>query len=383
MVHDTMIRKGLVQQAINNKGKNRYSNIYPYDRCLVKLKASDGYDNRYINATWIHLPIGFNDIKTTQTPTLTPATATATTTTTTTPPSTMNYIITSGPMHPEYYGADTCVDFWRMVWQERVPVVVMLANVTPGVQGCAAYFPCLNHPYINHVNDIYFNNNNDNNIKNISNDINILGSCIHGNIRIDLLDEKRCCDSGIERTFRLTCQGDNTSELRLSHFQFTTWPNYGLPEQPQSFASFVQAVEAGRRRAARVREGRTKDAPKKTGGVVEEPIVVHCSGGVGRSGTFVGVMGCVRRVWSLVSQTHTENDDILLDQFYKCISVKADVLCMRKDRHPAMIEGFGHYQFAYIAIGACMVLGVPAWVWPGLHSCLDLPVLLYIPVNDV
>ena len=54
----------------------------------------------------------------------------------------------------------------------------------------------------------------------------------------------------------------------IQHFHFTTWPDFGVPNPPQTLARFVRAF-------------REKVRPD------QRPIVVHCSAGVGRSGTFI------------------------------------------------------------------------------------------------
>lgn len=54
----------------------------------------------------------------------------------------------------------------------------------------------------------------------------------------------------------------------LRHFHFTTWPDFGVPNPPQTLARFVRAF-------------RERVGPET------RPIVVHCSAGVGRSGTFI------------------------------------------------------------------------------------------------
>ena len=56
----------------------------------------------------------------------------------------------------------------------------------------------------------------------------------------------------------------------IHHFQFTTWPDHGVPERPQTLVKFVRAF-------------RERVTPE------QRPVVVHCSAGVGRSGTFIAL----------------------------------------------------------------------------------------------
>lgn len=63
-------------------------------------------------------------------------------------------------------------------------------------------------------------------------------------------------------------QGDQSRVVR--HFHFTTWPDFGVPNPPQTLVRFVRAF-------------RERVPPD------QRPIVVHCSAGVGRSGTFIAL----------------------------------------------------------------------------------------------
>ena len=63
-------------------------------------------------------------------------------------------------------------------------------------------------------------------------------------------------------------RGDTVRTIR--HFHFTTWPDFGVPEPPQTLVRFVRAF-------------RERVTPE------QRPVVVHCSAGVGRSGTFIAL----------------------------------------------------------------------------------------------
>lgn len=62
----------------------------------------------------------------------------------------------------------------------------------------------------------------------------------------------------------------------ISHFHYTTWPDFGVPESPASFLNFLFKV-------------------RESGCLSPEhgPAVVHCSAGIGRSGTFSLVDSCL------------------------------------------------------------------------------------------
>ncbi|KAK0159849.1 hypothetical protein PV327_010916 [Microctonus hyperodae] len=139
------------------------------------------------------------------------------------------FIVTQGPLH------STRDDFWRMVWESNSRAIVMLTRcIEKGREKCDHYWPMDTLP-------VYY-----------------------GDICVTILNETRYHDWSI--TEFMLCRGDVTRVIQ--HFHFTTWPDFGVPSPPQTLASFVKAFRA------RVRPD-------------QRPIVVHCSAGVGRSGTFI------------------------------------------------------------------------------------------------
>ena len=89
---------------------------------------------------------------------------------------------------------------------------------------------------------------------------------LQGNIRIIHQETLQLADY-IVRTFSL--QRDNSKEERIvRQFHFTVWPDHGVPVYPSPLLGFVRKVMATN--------------PNNAG-----PMVVHCSAGVGRTGTFI------------------------------------------------------------------------------------------------
>ncbi len=78
-------------------------------------------------------------------------------------------------------------------------------------------------------------------------------------------------------------RGDTVRHIK--HFHFTTWPDFGVPEPPQTLVRFVRAY---RDRVS----------------VEMRPVVVHCSAGVGRSGTFIALDKILQQI------TYTDTVDI-------------------------------------------------------------------------
>nr|XP_027194856.1 tyrosine-protein phosphatase 10D-like [Dermatophagoides pteronyssinus] len=142
------------------------------------------------------------------------------------------FIVTQGPLH------STRDDFWRMVWEQNSRAIVMLTRcIEKGREKCDRYWPYDTQPVF------------------------------YGNIQVTILNETQYQDWTISE-FKVM-RGDQYRIVR--HFHFTTWPDFGVPEPPNTLVKFVRSF----------RERITTDNNK--------PIVVHCSAGVGRSGTFIAL----------------------------------------------------------------------------------------------
>lgn len=72
------------------------------------------------------------------------------------------------------------------------------------------------------------------------------------------------------------CAAQSGQQREVAHFHYTAWPDFGSPQSPDSFLGFLAAV----------RQSGALDSPSA-------PAVVHCSAGIGRSGTFCLVDVCL------------------------------------------------------------------------------------------
>ena len=141
------------------------------------------------------------------------------------------FIVTQGPLH------STRDDFWRMCWETNTRAIVMLTRcVEKGREKCDHYWPYDTQP-------VYY-----------------------GDIQVTILNESHFPDWNVSE-FRMM-RGDSVRSIK--HFHFTTWPDFGVPEPPQTLVRFVRAF---RERVS----------------AEQRPICVHCSAGVGRSGTFIAL----------------------------------------------------------------------------------------------
>ncbi|XP_074808019.1 receptor-type tyrosine-protein phosphatase alpha isoform X2 [Natator depressus] len=189
-----------------NKEKNRYVNILPYDHSRVHLTPIEGVpDSDYINASFIN---GYQEKN--------------------------KFIAAQGPKE------ETVNDFWRMIWEQNTATIVMVTNLKERKEcKCAQYWPDQ-------------------------------GCWTYGNIRVSVEDVTVLVDYTV-RKFCIQQVGDVTNkkpQRLVTQFHFTSWPDFGVPFTPIGMLKFLKKVKMCN--------------PQYAGA-----IVVHCSAGVGRTGTFI------------------------------------------------------------------------------------------------
>ncbi|XP_078254191.1 tyrosine-protein phosphatase non-receptor type 1-like isoform X4 [Rhinoraja longicauda] len=207
-----------------------------------------------------------------------------------------NYILTQGPL------PDSCGHFWQMVWEQKSRAVVMLNRVIEkGSVKCEKYWPNMNEETMA-FEDTEFS--------------------------LTLL----CEDVKSYYTVRqLELQRNSTGETReIYHFHYTTWPDFGVPESPASFLNFLFKV-------------------RESGSLNSDcgPAVVHCSAGIGRSGTFSLVDTCLVLMEKRQDPSSVDIREILLE--------------MRKYRM-GLIQTPDQLRFSYMAVieGAKYIMGDPS-----------------------
>jgi protein tyrosine phosphatase len=142
---------------------------------------------------------------------------------------------------------------------------------------------------------------------------------------------------------RLHVALEDGPEHQVTHLQFDRWPNYSTPYNPQAVADLAAEV---------LRE-------REEGG---QSTLVHCSGGVGRSGAFVSVVAVYERLLELAAQGAFEG----LSQQQMCRTlaalVREAVETMREQRHPWMVEGDAQFALIFDVLLLLAVRGA------GTHS---------------
>uniref|UniRef100_A0A8C0EFH7 Receptor-type tyrosine-protein phosphatase V n=1 Tax=Bubo bubo TaxID=30461 RepID=A0A8C0EFH7_BUBBB len=145
------------------------------------------------------------------------------------------FIATQGPLKK------TIEDFWRLVWEQNVCNIIMLTVcMENGRVLCDHYWPSESAPVS------------------------------YGQVRVHLLMQSSS-EEWTMREFKLWHEGLQ-AERHVSHLHYTAWPDHGIPESTTSIMTFRELV--------REHIQSTKDAG---------PTLVHCSAGVGRTGTFIAL----------------------------------------------------------------------------------------------
>ncbi|KAK2519727.1 Ptprj isoform A [Columba livia] len=199
-------------ELAENRGKNRYNNVLPYDISRVKLSDQSSATDDYINANYMP---GYNSKKA--------------------------FIAAQGPL------PNTIEDFWRMIWEKNIYSIVMLTKcVEQARTKCEQYWP-------------------DKQPKS------------YGDIIVTMVSEIVLPEWTI-RDF--TVEKSNTPESHtVRQFHFTSWPDHGVPETTDLLINFRHLVHE-----------------YSSQNPIDSPTLVHCSAGVGRTGTFIAIDRLIQQI---------------------------------------------------------------------------------------
>ncbi|XP_047444203.1 protein tyrosine phosphatase receptor type Fa isoform X17 [Mugil cephalus] len=186
------------------------------------------------------------------------------------------YMATQGPL------AETTEDFWRMLWEHNSTIVVMLTKLREmGREKCHQYWPAER-------------------------------SARYQYFVVDPMAEYNM-PQYILREFKVTDARDGQSRT-IRQFQFTDWPEQGVPKTGEGFIDFIGQVH------------KTKEQFGQDG-----PITVHCSAGVGRTGVFITLSIVLERM-----------------RYEGVVDLFQTVKTLRTQR-PAMVQTEDQYQLCYRA----------------------------------
>ncbi|XP_059495587.1 receptor-type tyrosine-protein phosphatase N2 isoform X2 [Stegostoma tigrinum] len=197
-------------------------------------------------------------------------------------------IMDHDPRNPAYIAAQgplpaTVADFWQMVWENGCVVIVMLTPLTEnGVKQCYHYWPDE-------------------------------GSNLYHIYEVNLVSEHIWCEDFLVRSFYL--KNLQTNETRtVTQFHFLSWFDQAVPSSTRILLDF-------RRKVNKCYRGRSC------------PIIVHCSDGAGRCGTYILI-------------------DMVLNRMAKGakeIDIAATLEHLR-DQRPMMVQTKDQFEFALTAV---------------------------------
>lgn len=244
-----------------NAGKNRYKDVIPYENTRVRLNPRSNISGSdYINADFVKMDVGTR---------------------------TYQYIATQGPME------NTVVDFWQMIWEQNVQVIVAATDDKIDSRGaCHPYWP----------------------------DDSPCSKARFGSFEVETLSVR---DEGAYKARTLSVRQGGTKRARtICHLHFTDWPDNRVPESPNAFLEFLEELESARQTIN----------SSKLAELTAGPVVVHCTAGVGRTGVLILtdlMIACLQnnqRLNVVKSLTHLRSQRMFL------------------------VANFGQYRFVYATL---------------------------------
>ncbi|XP_040056499.1 tyrosine-protein phosphatase non-receptor type 21 isoform X1 [Gasterosteus aculeatus] len=205
-----------IAQLPESGDKNRFQDVLPYDDTRVELVPTKENNTGYINASHVKVTAGGRE---------------------------WSYIATQGPL------ANTCQDFWQMVWEQGVAIIAMVtAEEESGREKSFRYWPRLGSRH---------------------------NTVTYGRFKITtrFRTESGCyATTGLKIKHLLTGQ-----ERTVWHLQYIDWPDHGCPEDLKGFLTYLEEIQSVRRHTNSISDPKNANLP----------VLVHCSAGVGRSGVVI------------------------------------------------------------------------------------------------
>jgi len=287
----------------SNKKKNRYGDVLPLKNTVVRLsRVGNDINSEYINANFIQ-DIEREGI-----------------------PYPQKFICTQAPL------PHTFTDFWRMTWEYNVHLIVMLTNMTERNKTKAdIYWPKTPNIVYRYGNisvklvrektrcqsiviryfDVWYEEIESENSEEVTNSDDG-GSDIEEEILINIANnsENTTSNSDDDTPSPMEVEVLGKDVRRIVQIHCTEWPDFGVPNSTEIMKDIVNEVDVRKKGA-------------------QDPIIIHCSAGIGRTGTFVSIYICLQR--------------FKLDKNY---DIKETVINLRKQRL-GMVQSLEQYMFVH------------------------------------
>uniref|UniRef100_A0A6B2L7Q4 Protein-tyrosine-phosphatase n=1 Tax=Arcella intermedia TaxID=1963864 RepID=A0A6B2L7Q4_9EUKA len=265
--------------SIENVDKNRYNSVLAPDssRVVLKSKQNNIQTSDYINANFVNGVHKDSD---------------------------NSYIATQAPT------LETIEDFWRMCWEVNTKIIVMLTNLEEdGRVKAHQYWPTIG-------------------TKNFGSwCVTLLSTTSSDNeaYQIRVLELKQGSGTGKVLTqTKITDKEDNDVEKRVIYqYHYQIWPDHGVPSDPKTVLDMMEDVNTTFQKLV-------QDGPSF-------PLLVHCSAGIGRTGSYVVIDSVIKK---FKEENTTEVDELDLQPI---------VSTMRNQR-PGFVQQKAQYLFCYQTI---------------------------------
>uniref|UniRef100_A0A3P8P3M7 protein-tyrosine-phosphatase n=1 Tax=Astatotilapia calliptera TaxID=8154 RepID=A0A3P8P3M7_ASTCA len=209
----------------------------------------------------------------------------------------LRYIAAQGPL------PQTFTHFWQTVWEQQTHTIIMLTTLTErGRTKCHQYWP---HPP--ETKD-------------------------YGPMRVKCHSEE-CNLAYVTRQFTLT-HTELGEERAVTHLQYVAWPDHGVPDDPSDFLLFISSVRERRKG--------------------EEPLMVHCSAGIGRTGVLITMETALSQLDQGQPVSPLDIVKTLRDQ--RAMMVQTTVQRQNKDLYSVIVLSFGllilhrHHVFSAMCV---------------------------------
>jgi protein tyrosine phosphatase len=208
-------------------------------------------------------------------------------------------ICTQAPLHR------TFKDFWAMVWQQNVGVICALnRNIEKNVIKGDSYWPEKKR------------------------------RLVLGDITLKLKAELDLPRYNIKiRRIKMIFHQENRE---IYHLHYEGWPDFGVPESSLGIRELIRLALYY----------------QKYNSELSGPIVVHCSAGIGRSGSFISLASVMAdpHFKQLQKETTFKEDYQSLLVTLSRFKIANLVLSLRKQRHPGMVQTSQQYKFIYMSL---------------------------------
>ncbi|WWC94473.1 hypothetical protein V866_001319 [Kwoniella sp. B9012] len=228
-----------ITAGVERGTKNRYKNIWPYDFSRVRLERPPDEDSDYINASYVQ-PRGTS----------------------------RRYIATQGPLDATYH------DFWTLVWEQGVRVIVMITKqFEGGLIKCGNYWGDKAYGSL-HLHVVSQTGGEDQ-VQQPTTGFDFGPAASTPRSTSFPTGKER----NIKRVFKLTNHDEPDEPPRtIVQIQCIGWPDFDVPETPETLFNLIKDVDNA------VEESETVGRDDRSN---QPPVLVHCSAGVGRTGSFI------------------------------------------------------------------------------------------------